>query len=330
MTLSYAVLGTGAIGGYYGGRLSKSGCDVHFLLRSDYAHVNANGIVVESVDGDFSLPDAKAYSDPVDMPPVDVVLVCLKTTHNQYLYDLLPPLKSDAVILTLQNGLAVESSIEERLKARMASVPTIFGGLCFICANKVGPGHIRHIDYGRLMLGEHVPAVSSQFAPVERLKAIATDFNRANVATDITHDLPMARWLKLVWNIPYNGLSVVLNATTEEMMADSEVRALIVTLMREVVVIANAWGQANAKVSIQAEAEDRALSEDVIEQMIEHTETMPAYLTSMKLDFDQKRPLELESILGAPLQIAKSLGVSAPTITMLQQQLTFLNARNIQ
>ena len=324
MTLSYAVIGTGAIGGYYGGRLAKSGGDVHFLLRSDYEHVKENGIVVDSVEGDFALPNVKAYSRAAEMPPVDVALVCLKSTQNTSLPSVLPALKPNGVVLILQNGWGVEAEIEQILKETVNAEATIFGGLCFICANKVGPGHISHIDYGRLLIGEHIPAVSEQFAPVERLKAIAADFNRANVATDITNDLPMARWLKLVWNVPYNALSVVLDATTEEMMANENTRSLILVLMREVVSVANAWGEQNEK------GEERALSEDVIEQMFEQTETMPPYLTSMKLDYDLKRPLEIRAILTTPLTVADSLNVSVPAMRMLNQQLTFLDDRNMR
>ena len=346
MTLSYAVIGTGAIGGYYGGRLAEAGCDVHFLLRSDYAHVKAHGLSVKSVEGDFSLPNVQAYDNPVDMPPVDVVLVCLKTTQNKHLPELLPPIKEGGAILPLQNGFDIESSIEQILKERLEDVPTIFGGLCFICASKVGAGRIEHIDYGRLLLGEYMPAVSSQFAPVDLLKAIAVDFNRAKIATDITNDLPMARWLKLVWNVPYNGLSVVLNATTAEMMADSHVRELILALMREVVAIANAWGAQNdslaekaakekddeetgfAEIDLESNVVERSLSDDIVEQMFEQTETMPAYATSMKLDFDRKSPLETDAIFRAPLEVAKALDVAAPAMTMLYQQLMFLDAQN--
>ncbi|MFK8184366.1 MAG: 2-dehydropantoate 2-reductase [Phormidesmis sp.] len=355
MTLSYAVIGTGAIGGYYGGRLAESGCDVHFLLRSDYEHTQHHGLVVDSVDGDFVLPKVNAYAHPTEMPSVDVVIVALKTTQNHQLMELLPPLKPESAILLLQNGLEVEAAVEKLLteklnKDNLATAPTICGGLCFICANKVGPGHIQHSDYGRVLLGAH-SSVLKPLMPSPLLKAITVDFNRAKVETDITNDLPMARWQKLVWNVPYNGLSVVLDATTTELMASSDVKALIATLMHEVVAVANAWGEKIMEEAKLADAEDnsserdglerydvdidgldgyeRALSTDLVEMMLEHTETMASYLTSMKLDFDRQRPLEIESILGVPLQVAETLGVLVPAMTMLYQQLVFLNARNV-
>lgn len=318
--LKYAIVGTGAIGGYYGARLQQAGCEVHFLLRSDYEQVRQKGLVVESIAGDFALAEVNAYRDPAEMPPVDVAIVALKTTHNDRLLDLLPALQPNGAILSLQNGLDIEAEIAERLKERDFA-PAILGGLCFICANKVGAGHIRHLDYGRVLLGAHSP--NGKISPAtERMKAITSDFTRANVEIETTPDLPMARWRKLVWNVPYNGLSVVLNATTEAMMADSGVRSLIATLMNEVIMIANAWGQQNATDT------PRELPADLITQMIEHTAEMAPYRTSMKIDYDEGRPLEIAAILGNPIRTAQAIGIQVPAMTMLYQQLAFINARS--
>lgn len=317
--LKYAIIGTGAIGGYYGARLQQAGCEVHFLLRSDYAQVRENGLIIESIDGDFALPKVNAYSDPTQMPPVDVVIVALKTTHNDQLLNLLPALNPNGAILSLQNGLDIEASIAQRFEE--SPMPTILGCLCFICANKVGPGHVRHLDYGRLLLGAYDP--SNKPCPTTPLmEAIAADFERAHVPIETTEDLPMARWRKLVWNVPYNGLSVVLDATTEEMMGDCGVRSLITTLMNEVVSVANAWGRQNAARG------KRELPADLIQQMLTHTEEMAAYRTSMKIDHDEGRPLEIEAILGNPIRTAQALNMAVPAMVMLYQQLSFLDAIN--
>ena len=318
--LKYAIIGTGAIGGYYGARLQQAGCEVHFLLRSDYETVCKQGLTVESVAGNFVLPDVNAYRDVAKMPSVDVAVIALKTTHNDRLLDLVPTLRPGGAILSLQNGLDVEAEIAQRLQAK-GLTPTLLGGLCFICANKVGAGHIRHLDYGRVLLGAHSP----EYEPCSTtplMAVIAADFARADIEISVTPDLPMARWQKLVWNVPYNGLSVVLDATTEAMMADSGVRSLVETLMGEVVAIANAWGQQNATNTA------RALPTDLIPQMLEHTAEMAPYRTSMKIDYDEGRPLEIEAILGNPLRTAQTLGVPTPAIRMLYQQLAFLDAKN--
>lgn len=320
--LSYAIIGTGAIGGYYGGRLQQAGCDVHFLLRSDYSQVCESGMRVDSIDGDFVLPQVNAYNNPADMPPVDVAIVALKTTQNHRLWELLPPIKPGGAILSLQNGLGVEGAIEKQLKERTLPVPVLLGGLCFICANKVGPGHFSHMDYGRILLGAHT-ADSQPCNPTPLMKSIESDFIEASVPFEMTADLPMARWQKLVWNVPYNGLSVVLEATTEEMMADDGVRSLILTLMEEVIAIANAWGEKTSP------GTHRNIAAAVANNMLTHTETMPPYRTSMKIDYDEKRPLEIEAILGNPIHTAHQLNIETPSMRMLYQQLTFLNRANL-
>ena len=306
----YAILGTGAIGGYYGARLQQSGCDVHFLLRSDYDHVKSHGLVVKSVDGNITLSQVKAYNNPADMPPMDVVVIALKTTQNQWLADLMPPLNDGAIVLTLQNGLDIEDDI-----AQLVPSEQIMGGLCFICSNKVGPGHIHHLDYGKIQLG----AYSENKQPREltsAMQGIADDFHRAKIPIEVTDDLFIARWRKLVWNVPYNGLSVVLNATTNELMADEATRVQIHTLMTEVITAANAWVEHLSKKA----ASTRRIPMTWATTMLEATKKMKPYRTSMKIDFDEGRPLEVEAILGNPVRAAAKLTVAVPEMERLYSQ----------
>lgn len=312
----YAIIGTGAIGGYYGACLQRGGAEVHFLLRSDFEEVNSNGITVKSVQGDFALPKVYAHASTATMPPVDVVLIALKTTQNHRLPNLLQPiLGSDTAILTLQNGFALEDDWQPWVGTR-----PLFGGLCFVCCNKVGPGTIHHLDYGHILLGgyraDHQPAgVSTQ------LQTIAKDFTDSGVATDITPDLRLARWRKLVWNIPFNGLSVVMNATTDEMIGDPDIRQLAEQLMVEVVAAARQDGEHLSP------GRGRHLPEGLIQQMLDHTAQMKPYRTSMKIDFDEGRPLEVETIFGSPLKAARESGIETPRIEMLYHQLKAIDRR---
>jgi 2-dehydropantoate 2-reductase len=306
MSRSYAILGTGAVGGYYGARLHQAGCEVHFLLHSDYEHVRQHGLRVESKDGDFSVAKPNAYRHVHEMPRCDVVCVCLKTTQNDRLPELLPPvLKQSGVVLVMQNGLGVEDEL-----ARIVGPQRVMGALCFLCSNKIGPGHIRHLDYGMVALAEFASRGISN-----RMREIGADFERAGVPVQLAEDLPRARWQKLVWNIPYNGLSVLLNATTAELMADPHSRALIEQIMREVVADARACGV--------------ALEEQIVQKMLRNTETMVPYRTSMKIDFDRRRPMEVEAIFGNPLRAARAAGASSPLLEMLYHQLKFLDNRRL-
>lgn len=311
MSRRYAIVGTGAIGGYYGACLQRAGLDVHFLLRSDFEVVRQHGLRIESPDGNFVLPQVQAYSNVAAMPACDVVVVALKATQNHCLAQLLPPiLKPDGVVVLLQNGLNGEQQV-----AQIVGSDRVMGGLCFICSNKIGPGHIQHVDYKAIALGEYAP----DYAPkgmTERLEAIAQDFEQAGVPIKRAADLMAARWRKLLWNIPFNGLSVVLDTLTDAMISHAATRTLAEDLMTEVVAIAAAYG--------------RTLTAADIDTMISDTETMKPYRTSMKIDYDEKRSLEVEAIFGHPLRAAQVKGIDTPRLAMLYQQLLFLNHKNMQ
>jgi 2-dehydropantoate 2-reductase len=306
--LRYAILGTGAVGGFYGARLQRSGQEVHFLARSDYKAIRSQGLHIKSKEGDFNLPKVYVYDDPNDMPPCDVAIVAFKTTENYLLPKILPPLlKGNGVVLLLQNGLGSEQEVATFLEPEQ-----IFGGLSFICANKLSPGHIHHLDYGFMTLGAYAPNyAASGISPT--LEAIGKDFHSAGFAVTLAEDLLLARWKKLVWNIPFNGLSVILNAQTDKMMASPAIRTLAEQLMQEVVAGARACG--------------REIPNTFLDDMLEHTAKMIPYKTSMKLDAEVGRPLEVEAIYGNPLRMAKQFGIELPRIEVLYQQLQFLNAK---
>ncbi len=309
LTRSYAIIGTGAIGGFYGAKLQQLGMDVHFLLHSDYEQVCQQGLSIESPTGDFTLFPVQAYNNPQKMPACDVVIVALKTTQNPFLPQLLPPvLKENGVVLVLQNGLGIEPNVAEIVNAKR-----VIGGLCFICSNKIGKGHIRHLDYGLITMGEY----QENYQPggiTSRMQQIAEDFNNAGIPVELSENLLLARWKKLVWNIPYNGLSVVLNAKTDELMNAPDSRILVQHIMEEVVKGAKGC--------------ECHISEKFIQKMLNNTEKMKPYLTSMKLDYDSKRPLEIEAIIGNPLRMASKKGIHLPYIEMLYRQLKFLDFKN--
>lgn len=304
---SYAILGTGALGGYYGACLQKAGLDVHFLLHSDYEYVSQHGLAIASPNGDFTLPKVNAYQNLAAMPRCDVVAIALKTTQNHLLPQLPQVVKDDGVVLVLQNGLGIEDEV-----AAIVGSHRVVGGLCFICSNKVGPGRICHLDYNQITLGEYTP----DYHPggvTERMRQTSADFEAAEIPVQLTEDLLFARWQKLVWNIPYNGLSVILDATTDELMADEHTRSLVEQLMREVVAGAAAFG--------------RRIPDSFIHKMLDYTINMKPYRTSMKIDFDCRRALEVEAIFGNPLRMAASAGVDLPRIYTLYQQLKFLERK---
>lgn len=302
MNLKYAVIGTGAIGGYYGGRLALSGKDVHFLFNTEYDYVAKNGLKVDSVAGNFHIKPIKAYQSTTEMPKCDVVLVALKSTRNNILPDILPPiLHSDTVVILIQNGLGLEAQLASALPKQ-----PIAGGTAFICSSRIGTGHILHADYGALTAGFHQNALPDIMAQIK------ADFENAKVPFAITHDLNEMRWRKLVWNIPYNGLTVVMNSSTDKLMNQKSTRQLVTDLMQEVVDGASACGA--------------DIEHEFIDKMLKMTDDMTPYRPSMKLDFDNHRQMEIEAIYSNPIATAKRNGYYMRKTEMLEQQLRFIQS----
>ena len=329
-----AVVGCGAVGSYYGGKLANAGQQVHFLLRSDYEAVRRNGVVVRSPQGDFRVRP-KCARTPEEIGVSDLVLIALKTTANDQFPRLLPPLVGPAtVVLTLQNGLGNEEQL-----ARLFSPEQIMGGLCFVCLNRVEPGLIHHLDHGLVVLGEF------QRWPEPRTHDLATMFRAAGVPCSVTDNLARAHWEKLVWNIPFNGLGVAGSAglqaldaphsallaapkprdggrtphssgpclRTDKLLADPQWAKLVRELMLEVIAAARALGF--------------DLDDALADKQIERTRTMVAYKASTLIDFERGQPLELQSLFLEPLQQAERAGVPMPRLAALCRVLEALDAR---
>ncbi len=306
---SYAIIGVGAIGGFYGAKLAAAGFDVHFLARSDASHIRDHGLVVESKDGNFSLPHVNVYADASAMPACDVVAVCFKTTSNGDLPEILPSLvKKDSVVLVMQNGLGEEEKV-----ARIVPTCPVLGVLCFVCAYKADFGLIRHLDFGRVTIGQHT-ADHSPSGITACMRDIAADFTEAGISAETLPDLGTARWKKLVWNIPYSGLAVVLSSTTDALNTNGHVRLLARDIMNEVCDAAAACGH--------------PIEQSFPDAMMRYTDSMPPYSPSMKLDFDARKPMEVDSIFGSPVRAARQAGAHVPLVNMLYRQLAFLDEKN--
>jgi len=306
------IIGTGAIGGFYGVMLARAGFDVHFLLRNEFSAVAQRGLQVDSaVHGALTLNPVQAYSSAEDMPPCDWLLVGAKTNSN---VDLAPAILQaaapDAKVLLLQNGLDVEDSLRELLPDSLH----ILGGLCFICVHREGPGVVTHQALGAVNVGYHSGPATDDQARKAIVEEGAGLFRSAGIDSQAMPNLHQARWQKLVWNIPYNGLSVLLGASTLPLMADVDCRDLIKALMAEVVQGAAACGH--------------DIPAGYAEQLLSVTEKMPDYWPSMYHDFLHRRPLELAAIYARPLAAAKAAGRELPRIEALYRSLSFIDRRN--
>ena len=321
--MKIGVVGSGALGCFYGARLCRAGQDVHLLLRSGYEIVRDEGLRIDSEEGEL-LVHPHAYDTPEDIGGCDLVIVGLKTTANYRFAELIPPLLGgNTAILCLQNGLGNC----ERL-AELFGADRVIGGLCFVCLNRIGPGLVRHIAFGKVVLGE------LGRPPVERTHAIAGLFKDAQVPCEVSWNLEKSQWEKLVWNIPFNGLGVASAAglqaledagtnmpaklgpifPSDQLLGDLCWEEWVRGLMSEIIAVANAKGLA---VDVNLE-----------EQMVNYTRDMGEYRASTLVDFERGQSLEMESMFLEPLRQAHATGVAIPRLEALCAVLGKLDRRH--
>ena len=290
-----AVVGTGAVGGFYGGKLAYYGRDVHFLIRSEEerAAIKRFGLQIKSKKEAFRVAKVQAHATTDTIGPCDLILIALKATANDALPALLAPLLGpDTLLLTLQNGLGNEEFLAERFGAQR-----VLGGLCFVCLNKTAPGVIEHQGHGNISLGEF------DRYPMPRTHDIAWEFKRCGVNARVVADLAEARWRKLVWNVPFNGLTILADAerppgappfSTADLLADPDLSYLARRLMDEIIAAARKMGH--------------PIPTDFPDLQFKQTAEMGAYLPSTLLDYRAGRPLELDAIFGEPYRRAFNAG----------------------
>jgi 2-dehydropantoate 2-reductase len=306
---TFAVIGAGAIGGFYGATLARAGHEVHFLARNNAEEMNRNGIEVLSPNGDFAVAEVDAHPTWETMPACDVVIIAVKSTANDDVFARVSRVvKPNGTALLVQNGIGAEAQLAAHLPE---SVETV-GGLAFILAQKTGPNQFSHYDYGALTLG----VFATDYSPAQgddRLTGLVEALTGAGIVTHVSDSLLGARWQKLVWNIPFNSLSVVLDATTAELISHSETYRLASTMMDEVMAAAAADGC--------------PLPPDFAEGMLTATKTMKPYSTSMKVDFNAGRPLEYQAVAGEALARAEMTDTPMPVLETVYRQLAFIDSR---
>lgn len=300
--MKYGIIGTGAIGGYYGGKLAKSGQDVHFLFHSDYDYVKKNGLQIDSCDGSFHIDHVNAYHTTTEMPLCDVVLVCLKSTNNHLLPEMLRPLLHlHTLVVLIQNGIGVESDLQQLFPDLQLAA-----GLAFICSAKTEPGRVNHQCYGQINFGNFSCRDEHLF------QQLLADFNAAGVEAGAV-DYQEARWKKAVWNMPFNGMTVALQTQTNLLLQNKATRQLIYDQMMEVIGAAKHLGVKN-------------IDESFAQQMLAMTDAMTPYSPSMRLDYDFHRRMEIYYIYTRPIQIAREAGFDMPKLAMLEAELRFIEA----
>ena len=299
-----AVVGAGAIGCYYGMRLAEAGHAVRFLMRRDYDAVHANGLALTSPLGDLRLDSPTIERSSEDLAKhgeVDWLLLGLKATAIPDIPKLLGPLLSPQTrVLAIMNGLTVDDEIA----AQLPEGTSLFGGLGFIGVIRGEPGQIIHQEFCALNIGHR----GDDTTELDRAVGL---FQGSVVEIRPEPSLRKARWEKLGWNVPFNGLCVIAGGVaTDQVIHDPALREAAHQIMREVVATGNA--------DLAAHGESvRIDGDELCHRYLTQTAGMGAYRPSTTIDYSEGRPLEVDAIFRQPASRAAELGVPTPWMSML-------------
>lgn len=288
------LIGAGALGVFFTSRIAHS-ADIHVSARSDYEALKAAGHYrIRSVtlgDYDFTPAGILPFGRTPDFTP-DYLFVCLKNLDGMDQPELCRfAVKPGTTIVVIGNGLDNEKPFHRAFPGH-----EIIGGAAYLGASRPAPGIVLHTDGGKLFFGEYPPKKTT-----ERLKLLLDLFNGAGIPAFEAENITEKRWIKLLWNVSFNPVSVLANdADTKLLLDDPECARLIENMMRELARI--------------AEADGVTIPDGIIEETIRYSRDFAAYRPSMLQDFAAGREIELDAILGAPLRTAEQHGLDAPCL----------------
>lgn len=303
------IIGAGAIGSFYGAILDKAGADVAVVCRSDYQTVKQNGYLIRSKDlGNWTFRPSQVVKSAAEYQgQADYIILCSKIIPEINRIEIIQAaVKEKTSIVFIQNGVEIEQELLDAFPDN-----EIISGLAFICCNRLSPGVTDHLAYGKLTLGS-LNKVSTHSSKTQHLSNL---INQTGIESIVSDQIISSRWLKCLWNASFNPLSVLSGGlSTQEILSTEE--TLIRNIMQEVCSIAKANGH--------------KLPADSIDINIQNTYAMPPYKTSMLLDYENHRTMEIEAVLGNTITAAKRYQVPCPIIETLYAllKLNALNSKN--
>ena len=287
-----AIFGAGSVGGYFGGRLAQAGEDVFFIARNEHLKaMQANGLWIDSIKGDFRVKPVQATDDPRQVGEVDIVLIGVKAWQVLEIAPTLHPLiGKDTGVIFLGNGVDAPSQLIPVLGSEH-----VLGGLCRISVFLIGPGHIRHAGVEPFIAVGELDGKRSS-----RVENLHLAFERAGVNAVVPEDIWAAMWEKFIFIASISGVGAVTRATTGTLRRIPETRQMLASAIEETVSLARARG-------IQ-------LPDDIATKTMAFIDSMaPAVIASMQRDIIEGRPSELEAQNGAVVRMGKQTGIATPT-----------------
>jgi 2-dehydropantoate 2-reductase len=287
-----AMMGSGGIGGYFGGRLAAQGCDVTFIARGRHLEaMQTQGLQINSRDmGNATIQPAKATDNPSEVGPVDYVIIGVKLWDTEESAQaILPMVGPETAVLSLQNGVDCDDIL-----ARIVGADHIIGGMAQIASSIDEPGVIKHIGtMQRVVVGE--PAGGSS----PRVEALHAALDTAGVVSEMSDDIERTIWEKFVFLVGLSATTCLMRTTIGPIRDDPDRREMLLNVMRETVTVGRAKGV--------------ALPEDYAEDRLTFVDGLPVDMTSsMHHDLERGNPLEAAWLSGAVARFGRELGIPTP------------------
>ncbi len=296
-----AVMGTGAVGGYFGGMLARAGTKVTFIARSATAEaISRRGLLIDSIHFHEAIR-AAASSEPSAVADAELVLFCVKTTDTESVArTLLPHLAAGAVVLSLQNGV---DNAEQLEAAGIPALPAVV----YVAASVPEPGRIKHSERGDLAIG----GPASRRADLER---IAATFAKAGVACKISDNIQVDLWSKFVFNCALNATSAIAQVGYGPVAQNEWSREMTIAAARETIAVARASG-----IDLP--------EKDILERLIQFATKMGQVMSSTAQDIARGKHTEIDSLNGYVVRRGAALGVPTPVNQALTALLKLIEAK---
>jgi 2-dehydropantoate 2-reductase len=286
--MRFAVIGVGAVGGYFGARLVQAGEDVVFIARGETLKVlQTEGLRLDSINGDLVLRSVNAVDDTARAGAVDVVLAGVKTWQVQEVASVIPPLLGEGtIVLPLQNGVEAASQLAEVLGS-----DHVCCGLAKIFCYLAGPGYVRHTG-----IDPYIAFGESDNRRTERVEKLLRVFLNAGINAEIPPDIMVALWEKFLFVVSWGGVGAVSRAPIGAIRSLPQTRRLLEHAMLEIYKVARARG-----INLQ---------ENIVARSMAFIDSLPPVgTTSMQRDIAEGRPSEIEAWNGAVVRLGNEAGV---------------------
>lgn len=301
-----AIFGTGSIGGYFGGRLAQAGEDVVFIARGEHLNTMlAQGLRVESINGDFVVQPIQATDDPAKIGKVDMVLVGVKAWQVFEAAEAMRPMIGpETFVLPLQNGLEAPAQLSEVLGGQH-----VLGGLCGLFCYVKEPGHIVHAGTDPFVKFGELDNHHSQ-----RAELLLDTFKRTGINAEIPPDIQVAMWMKFLFITVWGGMGATTRAPVGIWRKLPETRRLAELSLQEIIAV--------------AAARDISLPEEALQTtMTMYDGLMPQSTASLQRDVMEGHPSELEAQLGAVVRFGQEADVATPQHTFIYHSLLPMELR---